>query len=576
MTEVIKLNKPLKIICVLLCIVLAFSGTAVFAEGLDNFKKSDVKIEFSDVSENDWFYQSVNDCVKYGFTNGTSETTFSPYDYVSIAEVIAFASRISAIYYGSDTDFSSADIKKWYDAYVDYAEEIGIIEKDEFSDIKLEKPASRQTVAYVLANSLPFTEFKVINPSVTSVPDVDSSNEYYNEIQMLYKAGIVSGKDESGNFFPEDYITRAETAAILTRIADPKSRITLSSSASSKEVTSEPHALDAVAISANASPAVFYIEIYGRDKKAIASGSGFFISPDGTCVTNYHVIADAYYAKIRTVDGTEYDVSGIYGASEQNDVAILKIDGSGFPYLEISDTPPVNGQKIYCIGSPLGLENTISEGIISNASRTVDDGQYIQISASISSGSSGGAVIDEYGKVIGITSAGFSKGQNLNLARPISVIDSVSTDGGYKTLYEYQTGQTAAEAEAAAGSESRNTPSENQPRRPSTGGKRPSDISGTASCYPETSVPTYEYVTGSTLRSTMQGDEYLFYVYSFDMFASMQYTSYLERLGFQLIDIKTGSNMGISYYYFSGNDLVMITQDMLYNQIIIAATPVQE
>ncbi len=182
------------------------------------------------------------------------------------------------------------------------------------------------------------------------------------------------------------------------------------------------------------SPSVFYIEVYDRNGRAFASGSGFFVSSDGTAVTNYHVIEDAYSAKIKTTDGKVYTVSGVYDLNKNKDIALIKVNGSGFSYLQKGNSDSVKtGSTIYAIGSPLGLYNTMSTGIISNANRYINGQNYIQISAPISSGSSGGALIDQSGKVIGITSAGVDNGQNLNFAIPINVVDTMSK-GAIKSL----------------------------------------------------------------------------------------------------------------------------------------------
>lgn len=170
------------------------------------------------------------------------------------------------------------------------------------------------------------------------------------------------------------------------------------------------------------SPAVFYIELFNANGTKTGSGSGFFIESDGTAVTNYHVLDGAASAKIRTPEGRTYKILGVYDGDEANDWLVIKVDGKNFPYLEIDDSAVVGGQTVYAIGSPRGLENTISEGLVSNANRVLQSGKYIQISVPISPGSSGGALINKQGKVIGITSEGFDNGQNLNLARPISVI----------------------------------------------------------------------------------------------------------------------------------------------------------
>ena len=169
------------------------------------------------------------------------------------------------------------------------------------------------------------------------------------------------------------------------------------------------------------SPAVFYIEVYDANKKLIGSGSGFFIDPSGIAVTNYHVIEGASYALIQRSDNDSvYSVLGVYNYSVEEDWAVIKIDGNNFPVLNIGDTSSVvGGASIYTIGSPQGLQNSISDGIVSNTSRVVGNTTYIQITAPISAGSSGGALLNDRGQVIGITSAMITSGQNLNLAVPI-------------------------------------------------------------------------------------------------------------------------------------------------------------
>lgn len=188
--------------------------------------------------------------------------------------------------------------------------------------------------------------------------------------------------------------------------------------------------LDSESVYAKCSSSVFYVEVYDASGTAFASGSGFFIDSNGTAVTNYHVIEDAYSARITLTNGTVYDVSGVYDYDAENDWAVIQVNGSGFDCMTIGDKSTiVGGAKVYALGSPLGLEDTFSDGMISNANRIVDGVTYIQISAPISHGSSGGALINKYGEVIGICSAGFVDGQNLNLALPITCIEGYSRSG---------------------------------------------------------------------------------------------------------------------------------------------------
>lgn len=195
----------------------------------------------------------------------------------------------------------------------------------------------------------------------------------------------------------------------------------------------EKRVLNAEEVYARCSPAVFFVEVYDASGRATATGSGFFIDPSGVAVTNYHVIEDSYSAKITTSDTQKtYKIAGIYDYSKEEDWAVVQVSGTGFSYLEIGDaTTVVGGATVYAIGSPLGLQNSISQGLISNVSRVEDGVSYIQTSAPISSGSSGGALINKYGEVIGVTSATYVEGQNLNLALPMTIINGFSMEQMY-------------------------------------------------------------------------------------------------------------------------------------------------
>lgn len=175
-------------------------------------------------------------------------------------------------------------------------------------------------------------------------------------------------------------------------------------------------------IYAQCSPAVFtikYSDFYDDiNGYYTGSGSGFFISSNGIAITNYHVIEDAVYADAILYDGRVLEITSVLYYSAADDVAIIKVEGSGYPTIPLGDSSTVKGgQKIYTIGSPQGLSNTISDGMVSNPNR---DG-FIQISAPISPGSSGGALLNEYGEAIGITQGTFNiSGNSLNRAVPIN------------------------------------------------------------------------------------------------------------------------------------------------------------
>jgi hypothetical protein len=203
-------------------------------------------------------------------------------------------------------------------------------------------------------------------------------------------------------------------------MADPALRV--ASAPSPRQLTAEE-------IAEKCGPAVFYMEIYDADGELKSTASGFFVSSSGIAITNYHVVSGARSAMIVTADGGEYRVLGVYDVDKVNDLALIQIDGKDFDYLNIGDSTALrNGAQIYAIGSPLGLQNTISPGIISNSSRVINGAQYIQITAPLSPGSSGGALIDVYGNVIGVTTGTLYNGQGLNLAVPIALSDALSRE----------------------------------------------------------------------------------------------------------------------------------------------------
>jgi len=166
---------------------------------------------------------------------------------------------------------------------------------------------------------------------------------------------------------------------------------------------------------------VVMIEVYDENNNLLATGSGFCAYDKNYIVTNFHVIEGAANFKIITDDKESINVKKILAFNSSNDLALLEIDSTLKP-LKIKKNKNLKaGQKVTAIGSPLGELNTVSTGIISNAAN--DKG--IQITASISSGSSGGVLLDNANKVIGVTYATLSEGQNLNYAISIEHLDNL-------------------------------------------------------------------------------------------------------------------------------------------------------
>ena len=173
-----------------------------------------------------------------------------------------------------------------------------------------------------------------------------------------------------------------------------------------------------------ASESVVMLSCYDKSGELYASGSGFALIEKGIIVTNYHVIEENVYSiEVKTETGASYDVKTIVAVDEENDIAILRCAGSpNLALLSVGDTTGLKkGEKVVAIGSPLGLINTVSTGVFSG----YIDNFLLQFTASISHGSSGGALFDNSGKVLGITFGFLKDGQNLNLAIPIEYVISL-------------------------------------------------------------------------------------------------------------------------------------------------------
>ena len=228
--------------------------------------------------------------------------------------------------------------------------------------------------------------------------------------------------------FTVDYDQSTNTAIILSRAPAETPAPT-----DAPAPDGDGSALSSRQIFDRCAPAVFLLETCDVTGEACTRGSGFFIDSSGIAVTNHHVLRNALSATVTLTDGTVCAVTGVIDFDAAKDYAILQVEGSGFPTLPIGDSAALSGGDVcYAIGSPQGLRNTISDGIISNPSRTDLGEELIQITAPISQGSSGGALIDDRGRVIGVTTSSLVSGQNLNFAVPINAVAEAAGLAAYR------------------------------------------------------------------------------------------------------------------------------------------------
>ena len=182
-------------------------------------------------------------------------------------------------------------------------------------------------------------------------------------------------------------------------------------SGAEREFTEDADAIE------KAADSVFMLEVYGSDNRKIGVGSGFVAFDSSLLVTNYHVIEGGAYVIAVSDEHLRYLVNRLCVADKNLDIAILQFDESYVAEpLELDSTSKLKrAQPVVAIGSPAGLMNTVSIGNIS-AFYKKDGRDWIQFTAPISSGSSGGALLNDAGKVIGITTATYASTQNVNMA----------------------------------------------------------------------------------------------------------------------------------------------------------------
>ncbi len=181
------------------------------------------------------------------------------------------------------------------------------------------------------------------------------------------------------------------------------------------------------------SSVVFITVIDG--KGGLFTGSGVIMRPDGIIATNYHVIDGAISARILLRNGDSYDDIAVVDSDEKKDIAILKIKAMNLPAIALADSDTLKiGSNVYAIGAPRGLTGTLSSGIVSSlrpiseVDSSMSGFRIIQFTAPISPGSSGGALLDDYGRLIGLTFASRTESQNLNLAIPVNYVAPLASE----------------------------------------------------------------------------------------------------------------------------------------------------
>ncbi len=184
----------------------------------------------------------------------------------------------------------------------------------------------------------------------------------------------------------------------------------------------------------------FFGDVPGAERKERSLGSGVIIHPDGTILTNEHVINNASRILITRASGEEYEAR-LVGADSRTDLAVLKVDAkAALPHIQMGSSGDLMiGETVIAIGNPFGLSHTVTTGVVSALNRTIRGGNdrtytdFIQTDASINPGNSGGPLLNIRGELVGINSAIYQKAEGIGFAIPIDkarrIVDNLITYG---------------------------------------------------------------------------------------------------------------------------------------------------
>lgn len=234
-------------------------------------------------------------------------------------------------------------------------------------------------------------------------------------------------------------VTSALVAVPLTRPAGDTAPATATSGGTEARPPADgpleaaPGSSLVAAIAERVSPAVVRIDVQGQAGNG--SGSGVIYTEDGTVITNAHVVEGAAVVAVTLPDGTRHDAA-VLGTDPRSDIAVLDIEASGLPVPAFASDTPAVGDHAIAIGSPFGLDGSVTAGIVSAVNRTVSSPRaplvdVLQTDAAINPGNSGGALVNGAGEVIGINTAILSGGggnDGIGFAIPIGTARAIADE----------------------------------------------------------------------------------------------------------------------------------------------------
>ncbi len=295
------------------------------------------------------------------------------------------------------SDTTNPEVLKAYD--------LGIVEGLGDGTFRPKSTITREAIAALL-----FRTLESVDPVITQgtytlgfSDRAEISMWFRNEVGFMSKNGIINGIG-SNTFAPKMETTREQAIALVVRIFNQYG--------GEEKLTAEQ-----IGEFSRSSVQIFT----EYDNGDFGYGSGFFFA-SGKIATNYHVIEGATSITIEYDNGDAYEGKiAIAGFSSGNDLAVLSVQDLNTRHISSGDSSNlIKGQKIYSISSPIGYRNILTEGIVSGV--TSDE---IQVTLPLSEGSSGGVLLDEYGKAVGVAFARMYGVESLGFAKPINILKSL-------------------------------------------------------------------------------------------------------------------------------------------------------
>ena len=364
----------------------------------------------------------------------------------------------------AETDACPFDDGGWAAPMLTYAGKIGLLTGQSATHFGSAEPVSCRDWLTMLLRVLGYS-------------DAQGDFTWRESVAFADAVGLCHGEyTASGPFLREDLALLAYTALTLPlkggeeTLAQKLYRagaVTGSALRAAKlgyTVPTDKREFNAAELHARSASAVVLVDAYAdeealRKDRSFVQGSGFFITADGVAALCYHEIDGCSFARVTTLDGRRFDVTGVLGYDPLWDYAIVRVSQTDlegntvrfFPYLDLGDSDEVYaGEPVYTLSNALALVDNITDGLVSNPAREVDDPDYlcIQFTAPISHGSSGGALFNRFGEVVGVLYGAFSDGNSMNLAVPVNVIAALNLTGEGTPLSQVRETEDAKKAAA--------------------------------------------------------------------------------------------------------------------------------